>query len=143
MTNETPNITPGGTTNTANTLNITKDDVMGVVKRIIKVDGLEAAQTAFKHMNEFFSGMNGWAETTEAAYTLFAEKRKEEKQMQRVEELEAQRASASRVVVVSQATSDAKSIGTAEIDKMDVDVNSPGNNVAKFIQFGKDDEYKH
>lgn len=45
------------------TLNITQDDVMGIVRRIIKVDGLEAARAAFKQMNEYFSCLKGWAET--------------------------------------------------------------------------------
>ena len=36
---------------------------------------------------------------------------------------------------------EAKAVGKAEIDKMNVDVNSPGNNIAKVIQLGKDDEY--
>ena len=68
-----------------NTLNITQTDVMMIITRIIKVDGLEAARAAFKQMNDFFSGMKGWAETTDAVYDLFAEKRKEEKQQQREE----------------------------------------------------------
>ena len=121
-------------------LNITTNDVMGVIKRIIEVDGLDAARAAFKQMNEFFSGMKGWAETTEAVYALFAEKRKEEKQQSRNEKLEEQRAGAPNLFVLSKATSDAKNIGTAEIDKMDVDVNSPGNNIARIIKLGKDNE---
>ena len=123
-----------------NSLNITKDDVMKVIKRIIKVDGLEAARSAFQNMNDYFSSIQGWAETTDELYDLFAEKRKEEKQQQREEKLEEQRAAASKFVVVSKATSDAKTIGTAEIDKMDVDVKSPGNTIAKTIKFGKNND---
>ena len=123
-----------------NTLNITKNDVMGVIERIIDVDGLEAARAAFKQMNEFFSGMKGWADTTEAVYGRFAEKRKEEKQQQREEKLEEQRAAASRFVVMSQANNEAKNIGTAMIDEMKVDVNSPGNNIARVIKFEIEDE---
>jgi hypothetical protein len=123
-----------------NTLNITQDDVMGIVRRIIKVDGLEAARTSFKQMNEFFSGMKGWAETTDAVYALFAEQRKTEQQKLREDKLEEQRAGAPVIITSSQSISDAKNIGSAEIDKMDVDVNSPGNNIARIIQLGKDDD---
>ena len=122
-----------------NTLNITQIDVMRVITRIIKVDGLEAARAAFKQMNDFFSGMKGWAETTDAVYDLFAEKRKEEKQQQREEKLEEQRAAASQLFVLSQASSDANNIGKADVD-MKVDVSSPGNTIAKTIKFNKKDE---
>ena len=131
MTTQTTNI---------NTLNITQIDVMRIIMRIINVDGLEAARAAFKQMNDFFSGMKGWAETTEAVYDFFAEKRKEEKQQLREEKLEEQRAAASKLYVISKATSDAKTIGKAEIDKMDVDVKSPGNTIAKTIKIGNEDE---
>ena len=113
---------------------------MGIVRRIIDVDGLEAARAAFKQMNEFFSGMEGWTETTDAVYDLLAEHREAEQQRLRKEKLEEQRAGAPLFVVSSQSTSDAKSIGSAEIDKMDVEVNSPGNNIARIIQFRKDDD---
>ena len=128
-----------GTPITSN-LNITQDEVVRIVRRIINVDGLEAARAAFKQMNEFFSGLKGWAETTDAVYALFAEQRKAEQQKLRKEKLEEQRAGAPLFVVSSQSTSDAKNIGSAEIDKMDVDVNSPGNNIARIIQLGKDDD---
>ena len=123
------------TTIASSPLNITKDDVMGVIKRIIVVDGLDAARAAFKQMNEYFSGMKGWPETTEAVYSLFAEKREEEKQKLREEKLEEQRAGAPNILVQSNATSasEAKTIGTAEIKQMDVDVNCPGNNIARII----------
>ena len=126
--------------NNGNTLNITQDDVVRNIERIIGVDGLEAARQTFKILNECFSGLKGWAETTDVVYDLLAEKRKEEKQQEREEKLETQRAAAANVLVVTKATSDAKNNGKAEIDKMDVDVNSPGNNVAKIIKLGKDDE---
>ena len=48
--------------------------------------------------------------TTEAVYDFFAEKRKEEKQQLREEKLEEQRAAASKLYVISKATSDAKTI---------------------------------
>ena len=120
-------------------LNITQIDVMMVIRRIIKVDGLEAARAAFKQMNDFFSGMKGWAETTDAVYDLFAEKRKEERQQLREEKLEEQRAAASQLFVLNQASSDANNIGKADVD-MKVDVSSPGNTSAKTIKFNKKDE---
>ena len=88
-------------------------------------------------MNEFFSGIRGWAETTEAVYALIADKRKEEKQQQIQENLEAQRAAAPNLVVMNQATNDVRNIGKTE---MDIDVNSPGNNIAKMIKIGENHE---
>ena len=115
-------------------LNITQNDVMEVIRRIIVVDGLDAARAAFKQMNEYFSGLRGWAQTTEAVYALIADKRKEEKQQQ----IQVQRAAAPNLVVMSHSTSDARNIGKTE---MDIDVNSPGNNIAKMIKIGdKHDE---
>lgn len=115
-------------------LNITQNDVMEVIRRIIVVDGLDAARAAFKQMNEFFSGLRGWAETTESVYALIADKRKEEKLQQIQEQLEVQRAAAPNLVVMSHSTSDARNIGKTE---MDIDVNSPGNNIAKIIKIGE------
>jgi hypothetical protein len=122
------------------TLNITQDDVVRIIRRIIDVDGLEKACEAFRQMNSFFSVIEGWAETADAVYDLLAEQREAEQQRLRKEKLEEQRAGAPLFVVSSQSTSDAKSIGPAEIDKMDVEVNSPGNNIARIIQFRKDDD---
>ena len=132
------------TTIASSPLNITKDDVMGVIKRIIVVDGLDAARAAFKQMNEYFSGMKGWPETTEAVYPLFAEKREEEKQKLREEKLEEQRAGAPNILVQTNATSasEAKTIGTAEIKQMDVEVKSPGNNIARIIKIGDNEDEK-
>ena len=115
-------------------LNITQNDVMEVIRRIIVVDGLDAARAAFKQMNEYFSGLRGWADTTESVYALIADKRKEEKQQQIQEQLEVQRAAAPNLVVMSHSTSDARNIGKTE---MDIDVNSPGNNIAKIIKIGE------
>jgi hypothetical protein len=121
-----------------NTLNITQIDVMRVITRIIKVDGLEAARAAFKQMNDFFSGMKGWAETTDAVYDLFAEKRKEEKQQQREEKLEELRTAAPNIHLQNNSTSmsDAKNIRKVEVGQMDVEVKSPGNNIARIINIG-------
>ena len=91
-------------------------------------------------MNDLFSGVKGWAETTEVVYQLFANCRKEEKQQSRKEKLEDQRAGASNFYVLNKAISEAKNIETTEIDKMDVEVKSPGNNIARIIKIGEDDE---
>ena len=121
-------------------LKITQERVVAIVCRTIELKGLEAAQGAFEQMNAFFSTEKGWAETADEVYALFAEKRKEKEQKLREEKLEEQRAAASNLFVLTKATSDAKTIGKAEIDKMDVDVSSPGNNIAKFINLGKDND---
>jgi hypothetical protein len=125
-----------------NTLNITQIDVMRVITRIIKVDGLEAARAAFKQMNDFFSGMKGWAETTDAVYDLFAEKRKEEKQQQREEKLEELRTAAPNIHLQNNSTSmsDAKNIRKVEVGQMDVEVKSPGNNIARIINIGDNND---
>ena len=130
MTTQTTNI---------NTLNITQIDVMRVITRIIKVDGLEAARAAFKQMNDYFSGLKGWAETTDAVYDLFAEKRKEEKQQQREEKLEELRTAAPNIHLQNNSTSmsDAKNIRKVEVGQMDVEVKSPGNNIARIINIGE------
>jgi hypothetical protein len=46
--------------------------------------------------------------------------------------------------VQSNATSasEAKTIGTAEIKQMDVEVNSPGNNIARIIKIGDNEDEK-
>jgi hypothetical protein len=125
-----------------NTLNITQTDVMLIITRIIKVDGLEAARVAFKQMNDFFSGMKGWAETTDAVYDLFAEKRKEEKQQQREEKLEELRTAAPNIHLQNNSTSmsDAKNIRKVEVGQMDVEVKSPGNNIARIINIGDNND---
>ena len=133
MTTQTTNI---------NTLNITQIDVMRIIMRIINVDGLEAARAAFKQMNDFFSGMKGWAETTDAVYDLFAEKRKEEKQQQREEKLEELRTAAPNIHLQNNSTSmsDAKNIRKVEVGQMDVEVKSPGNNIARIINIGDNND---
>jgi hypothetical protein len=133
MTTQTTNI---------NTLNITQIDVMRIIMRIINVDGLEAARAAFKQMNDFFSGMKGWAETTDAVYDLFAEKRKEEKQQQREEKLEELRTAAPNIHLQNNSTSmsDAKNIRNVEVGQMDVEVKSPGNNIARIINIGDNND---
>ena len=118
-------------------LKITQERVVSTICRIIKTKGLEAAQDAFEQMNAFFSTEKGWAETANEVYGLFADQRKEKEKQLRKEKLEEQRAAASNLVVLSQATSDAKNIGKAEIDKMGVEVTSPGNIIARTIKLDK------
>ena len=83
-------------------LNITTADVLGVLNRIIEVEGLEAARVAFKQMNEFFSGMWGWVETTNAVYALFAAVRRKEHKEQFEEQLAKERAGAASFVWLNQ-----------------------------------------
>ena len=111
------------------TLNITQDDVVRIVRRIIDVDGLEEARAAFKQMNEFFSGMEGWTETTDAVYDLLAEHREAEQQRLRKEKLEEQRAGAP-LFVVSEKT---MTSNMNEDDGFCIKVYSPGNFIAKEI----------
>ena len=132
MTNNTPN---------PSTLKITHNDVVNIIMCIIEVDGLEEAKSVYKQLNAVFSTLPGWKETATDIYKLFADKRKEEFQRQREEKLEELRESAPKFVMANTNKIEAKAVGKAEIDKMNVDVNSPGNNIAKVIQLGKDDEY--
>ena len=132
MTNNTPN---------PSTLKITHNDVVNIITCIIEVDGLEEAKSVYKQLNAVFSTLPGWKETATDIYKLFADKRKEEFQRQREEKLEELRESAPKFVMANTNNIEAKAVGKAEIDKMNVDVNSPGNNIAKVIQLGKDDEY--
>ena len=95
-------------------LNITQENVVGVIKRIIKVDGLEAARAAFRQMNEFFSGLPGWAETTDDVYNIFAEARRKEHQEQHAARLEEQRAAAPSIVMLNSN----ESTGIGKVDQL-------------------------
>ena len=95
-------------------LNITQDDVVKVIKRIIKVDGLEVAREAFRQMNWFFSGLPGWAETTEDVYDIFATARRKEHQEQHAARLEEQRASAPNIVMLN----NNESTGVGKVDQL-------------------------
>ena len=122
-------------------LKITHDSVLRRIADYYELKGLDVAIEKFELMNDLFSTEPGWDETAREVTEYLIEKRKEDNQKLREEKLEEQRAAASRFVVVSKATSDAKNIGTAEIDKMDIDVKSPGNNIARTISIDrKDDE---
>ena len=125
------------------TLMITQERVIAIICRYIDTKGLAFAQGRFDEMNADFSAERGWAETAEKIYELFANKRKEEKQQSREERLEEQRIGAPNIVVLTKATSDAKSIGNAEIDKMEVDVKSPGNTIARTIKIDKKDDERN
>jgi hypothetical protein len=93
----------------------------------------------FEQMNDLFSTEPGWDETAKVVTDYLIEKRKEENQRLRKEKLEEQRAAASNVLVLSQATSDANNIGKADVN-MDIDVKSPGNTIARTIKIIKEDE---
>ena len=120
------------------TLMITQERVIAIICRYIDTKGLAYAQGRFDEMNADFSAERGWAETAEKIYELFANKRKEELQRIREEKLEELRTAAPTISV----TSEAKAVGKAEIEQMDVEVKSPGNNIARLINLGdsKNDE---
>ena len=114
------------------TLMITQERVIAIICRYIDTKGLAYAQGRFDEMNADFSAEVGWAETAEKIYKLFATKRKEEIQRLREEKLEELRTAAPTISV----TSEAKAVGKAEVEHMDVDVKSPGNNIARIINIG-------
>ena len=122
-------------------LKITQDSVLRCIANCYELKGLDVAIAKFELINDLFSAEPGWDDTAEKVMEYLIEKRKEDKQTLREEKMEEQRAAASNFFVVTKAISDAKNIGKAEIEKMDVDVNSPGNNIAKVIQLGKEDEH--
>lgn len=103
-------------------LNITTADVLGVLNRIIEVEGLEAARFAFKQMNEFFSGMWGWVETTNAVYALFAAVRRKEHKEQFEEQLAKERAGAASFVWLNQNKNQnqnlSESVGIKNVDQL-------------------------
>lgn len=120
-------------------LKITQDSVLRRIANYYELKGLEVAIEKFDQMNELFSTEPGWDEAAKVVTDYLIDKRKEENQRLRQEKLEEQRAAASNVLVLSQATSDASNIGRADVD-MKVDVNSPGNTIARTIKFSKEDE---
>ena len=71
-----------------------------------------------------------------------AEKRKEEKQQQREEKLEELRTAAPNIHLQNNSTSmsDAKNIRKVEVGQMDVEVKSPGNNIARIINIGDNND---
>ena len=124
------------------TLMITQERVIAIICRYIDTKGLAFAQGRFDEMNADFSAEVGWAETAEKIYKLFATKRKEEIQRLREERLEELRESAPKFVMANTNNIEAKAVGKTEVGQMDVDVKSPGNNIARIINIGdsKDDE---
>lgn len=126
-------MTPDITTATGS-LMITQERVIAIILRYVETKGLAYAQERFEVMNAIFSTERGWAETAEIIYGLFADLRKAELQKRREEKLEELRESAPKFVLANSNHVEAKAVGKTEIDKMDVDVNSPGNNIAKIIK---------
>ena len=125
-------------------LKINQERLVEGIRFAIKTDGVEKARLLFDMLNTYYSTEPGWAEAALEIRTLFAEIREEELRKQREEKLEELRTAAPNIHLQnnSASTSDAKNIGKAEIDKMGVEVNSPGNNIARIINIGdsKDDE---
>ena len=121
-------------------LMITQERVIAIICRLMDTKGLAFAQEKFDEMNVLFSAERGWAATAEEIYRLFAEKRKEEHQRQREEKLEELRMSAPHIVMAN--SNEARAVSKEEIDKMNVEVKSPGNNVAQIIKIGEDNNDK-
>lgn len=99
-------------------LKITQEDVVRVIMRIIDINGLDAAKTAFGQMNDYFSTKKGWAETADEVYDLLADKRKEEKLELREEKMETQRAGAANIVVMNQNKNESISTGIGKVDQL-------------------------
>ena len=123
-------------------LKITQERVVKNILFAIKTDGPEKGKLLFDMMNSYFSTEPGWPETAMEVRTLFAEMReKEEREILAEKEakwkLEEMKVSNPSTLIYNTNTNDAKNIGKAEIDKMSVDVNSPGNNIARTIKLGK------
>ena len=125
-------------------LKITQERLVEGIRFAIKTDGIEKARLLFDMMNAYYSTESGWAEAALEIRTLFAEIREEDLRKQREEKLEELRAAAPNIHLQNNAssTSDAKNIGKAEVGQMDVEVKSPGNNIARKINIrdSKDDE---
>lgn len=57
-------------------LKITLERVVASIRRVMQSDGLEVAKAEFRHLNELFSTEQGWGETAETVYVLFAEEQR-------------------------------------------------------------------
>lgn len=134
---------------TSGTLMITQERVVNDILFAIKTDGLEKAIQLFDILNKYFSIEPGWAETALEIRTLFADLRKKEVEASQAEKeaerrLEELKATSPKTVILN--SNNNKNSGKTEIDsidKMDVGIYSPGNNIAKTItldQIDKEDE---
>ena len=125
-------------------LKITNVSVLRIIESYYELKGLKVAMEKLEQLNELFSTEPGWNEASAEIMQYLTEKRKEEQQKQREEKLEELRTAAPNIHLQnnSTSTSDAKNIGKVEVEQMDVDVKSPGNNIARIIKIGdsKDEE---
>ena len=125
-------------------LKINQERLVEGIRFAIKTDGVEKARLLFDMLNTYYSTEPGWAEAALEIRTLFAEIREEELRKQREEKLEELRTAAPNIHLQNNSTNtnNAKNIGKAEVGQMDVEVKSPGNNIARIINIGdsKDDE---
>ena len=119
-------------------LKITNVSVLRIIESYYELKGLKVAMEKLEQLNELFSTEPGWNEASSEIMQYLTEKRKEEQQKQREEKLEELRTAAPTISV----TSEAKAVGKAEVEQMDVEVKSPGNNIARLINLGdsKNDE---
>ena len=101
------------------TLNITQDRVVAIILRIINTDGLETAKEQFKTMNQLFCTEQGWAETAEIIYGIFAKQQEALRQKLFAEELALKKAGAASILMLNQneanALKDARRLVTHDI----------------------------
>ena len=113
-------------------LKITNVSVLRIIESYYELKGLKVAMEKLEQLNELFSTEPGWNEASAEVMQYLTEKRKEEHKKQREEKLEELRTAAPTISV----TSEAKAVGKTEVEKMDVEVTSPGNNIARIINIG-------
>ena len=125
-------------------LKITNVSVLRIIESYYELKGLKVAMEKLEQLNELFSTEPGWNEASAEIMQYLTEKRKEEQQKQREEKLEELRTAAPNIHLQNNSTNtnNAKNIEKAEIEQMDVEVKSPGNNIARLINLGdsKNDE---
>jgi hypothetical protein len=119
-------------------LKINQERLVEGIRFAIKTDGIEKARILFDMLNRYYSTEPGWAEAALEIRTLFAEIREEELRKQREEKLEELRTAAPNIHLQNNATNtnDTKNIRKVEVEQMDVEVTSPGNNIARIINIG-------
>ena len=119
-------------------LKITNVSVLRIIESYYELKGLKVAMEKLEQLNELFSTEPGWNEASAEIMQYLTEKRKEEQQKQREEKLEELRTAAPNIHLQN----NAKNIEKAEVEQMDVEVKSPGNNIARLINLGdsKNDE---
>ena len=121
-------------------LKITNVSVLRIIESYYELKGLKVAMEKLEQLNELFSTEPGWNEASAEIMQYLTEKRKEEQQKQREEKLEELRESAPKFVMANTNNIEAKAVGKTEVGQMDVEVKSPGNNIARIINIGDNND---